>query len=54
MELFPRRTNNVADMAYLMKHLQYEDPYDEMLYNAARQMFQEEIAYVKQWKNVSL
>ena len=54
VELFPRRTTDHSEEAYLMQHLVFDDPYDTALYYAARQMFAEEIAYVKQWKNVEV
>lgn len=37
-----------------MRHLVYSDPYDELLYEAAQKIFQEELDYVKKWKNVTL
>ena len=54
VELFPRRVMDQATSAYLMKHLQFDDPYDTRLYQAARQMFQEQIAYVKATKNITI
>ena len=54
VELLPRRTTGGKDHDYLHEHLQYDDPYDSKLYAAAQQMFQEEIAFVKQWKGVEI
>ena len=54
VELFPRRTTDHSDEAYLMKHLVFEDPYDTALYHAARQMFAEELQFVKAWKNIEI
>lgn len=54
VELYPQRSTSVADKAYLIEHLEYNDPYDTHLYAMARKIFQEEIDFIKQWKNVSL
>jgi hypothetical protein len=54
VELFPRRSNNHDDEMYLMEHVRFEDPYDTLLYAEAKKIFQEEIDFVKKWKNVTI
>ena len=54
VELFPQRTSNTEKMKTLMDHIQFDDPYDTRLYQAARQMFQEQIAHVKATKNIDI
>jgi len=54
VELFPRRSTSADDKAFLMEHLRFEDPYDTQLYAAAQRIFQEEVDFVKKWKNVSV
>jgi hypothetical protein len=54
VELFPRRTTTGDDSAYLMTHLAWSDPYDALLYERAKQIFSEEIAFAKQWKGLEL
>jgi energy-coupling factor transporter transmembrane protein EcfT len=54
VELFPRRSNNHDDEVYLMEHVRFEDPYDSLLYAEAKKIFQEEIDFVKKWKNVTI
>ena len=54
VESFPMRTSNHDKTAFLKENLVYEDPIDAWLYQLARQIFAEEIEYVKQWKQVVL
>lgn len=54
VELFRQRSTTGNDSAYLMEHLSYEDPYDTLLYQQASRIFEEELAYVKQWKGLDL
>ena len=54
VELFPMRSSSSIDKAFLMEHLAYDDPYDTLLHQRARQIFQEEIDFVKQWKGIEL
>jgi hypothetical protein len=54
VELFPRRSTHGADSAFLMEVLEYEDPYDSLLYQRAQEIFEEEIAFVKQWKGIEI
>ena len=54
VELFPMRSSSSIDKAFLMEHLTYDDPYDTLLHQRARQIFQEEIDFVKQWKGIEL
>lgn len=37
-----------------MEHVRFEDPYDSLLYTAAQRIFQEEVDFVKKWKNVDV
>lgn len=52
--MFPQRSTNAIDKAFLMKHLVFDDPYDTLLHQAAQKMFQEQLDYVMQWKNVAI
>lgn len=54
VELFPLRSTNSTDKAFLMEHVVFEDPYDTLLYQTAQKMYQEELAYVEKWKNIKL
>lgn len=54
VESFPMRTTNHETAAYFMEHMEYDDPIDAKLYNLAKQIFEEEIAYVKRWKNITI
>ena len=54
MELIPHRQTNHNVAAYLLEHLQFDDPYDSRLHEAAKQMFQEQLEYVKLTKNMEI
>ena len=54
VELYPQRTSDAELTKKLMEHVHFDDPYDTRLYQAARQMFQEQIAYVKATKNIDI
>lgn len=58
VELFPQRvTSTKSQYSYLADHfdeLNYKDPNDEALYETAKQIFEEEIAYVKRWKGIDI
>lgn len=58
VELFPQRVKSTHPYyKYISAHfdeIQYSDPIDSGLYEIAKQIFEEEIAYVKRWKGIDL
>jgi hypothetical protein len=54
VELFPQRSTNHEDAAFLNDNIIYHDPYDTQLYHEAQALFEMQVTYVKKWKNITI